>query len=330
MRIQFPYEKVAKNDRVLIYGAGELGQSLFWSIFSGRYCKLAGIVDRQFPDTVSPPLFPVNKISDCIFDKLIIASINKDAVTQIYNILREKGVSDDKIIMNYGFDDFDAQTIPLAGDFPKYYELCKSVIDICNQSKSEFAGDFVYQSFPKIGIKGKRDSAERLVKYRLDDYLDETSSVIDIGCNCGFLDLQIAPFVKKIVGFDVDPEMIRMGDFVSKQLGIDNANFYCDNIFSREIKEKFDAVCLFAVHGPILNNGFISANNFVDKIMNLINSRGYLFFESHAYFPDSADQLYDSLTERFQRSGMKLISYRYHYGICSGNMNRDFSVFRMR
>ena len=150
MGIRFPYERVSKNDRVLIYGAGELGQKLFWQIYSGYFCKLVGIVDKQFPEDVQAPLFSPDKIFNEMFDKVIIASINLKFIKEISDMLYERGISQDKIIADYPFDDFDFAAISLAKNFPKHYELCKNVMDICHQSQSEFAGHFIYQSFPKI------------------------------------------------------------------------------------------------------------------------------------------------------------------------------------
>ena len=160
----------------------------------------------------------------------------------------------------------------------------------------------------------------------MKDYLSESSTVLDVGCNCGFLDLQIASFVKRIVGVDIDPHMIQMGKYVSDYLGIENTSLLCQNIFLCELKEQFDAVCLFAVHTPILRYGDISKEEFSSKIIRLIKQHGYLFFESHAYFSDSSDEDYVALDEIFRKNGLRLISYRYHYGSQAGNMNRDISI----
>ena len=328
MSVRFPYEKVSKGDRVLIYGAGELGQKLFWQIHSNRFCKLVGIVDSRFTDNVQPPLFSVDQIFDNMFDKVVIASLNPKFIKEICCVLQKKGVNEEKIIMEYPFDDFAFTSTSSAEKFQKHYKFCKGIMDICTMSDSEFAGHFVYQSFSKIGVDGKRDSTERLDAYQIKNYLNKSFTVLDVGCNCGFFDLQIAPFVKSVLGVDVDPKMVKMGEFVADYLKIKNVSFACQNIFMQELEEQYDVVCLFAVHAPVLECGNLSRKDFAEKIMKLLRRDGYLFFESHPYFSDSDDDDYRELDKIFRKDGLKLVFYRYHYGIHSGNMNRDISIYQ--
>lgn len=328
MMIRFPYEKINPNERVVIYGAGGLGQNLFWQIRSGYYCTLAGIVDRQFGDDAKPPFYPVKKLKSLSYDRIVIASISPKVCEQIMLDLKELGINLDRVIVGYSFDDIAFPALNTAREFAKKYDFYKGLIDICNSSKSEFAGDFIYQSYPPLGIEGKRDTTERLLAYQMDKYLTPKDTVIDIGCNCGFLDISIAPFVKSIKGVDVDAGLIGMADYVREGAGIKNASFMCRDVFKDPLNEKFDAVCIFAVHMPVLMYSDINEETFISKVLDLLNENGFLFFESHAYLQGEEDVLYRKLNSILQDNGMSLVAYRKHYGKTAANCNRDISVYR--
>lgn len=328
MMIRFPYEKINLHERIIIYGAGGLGQNLFWQIRSGHYCTIVGIVDRQFGDDVKPPFYPVKKINSLSYDKIIIASASATICSEIKKDLEKLGIPIDKIIADYPFDDIGFPALPTAIEFVQQYDFFKGLIDICNSSKSEFAGNFVYQSYPALGIEGKRDTTERMQAYQMENYLTKEDTLLDIGCNCGFFDISVAPLVKNIKGVDVDDGLIGMAEYVRKKLGIHNASFHCRDVFQNPLNEKFDAVCIFAVHLPILMHSDMSEADFIFKVLDLLKDNGTLFFESHSYLPKQDDTLYRKLDTILRDSGMSLIAYKRHYGKTAGNCNRDISIYR--
>ena len=57
----FPFEKVRKGARVLIYGAGEMGQAYVRQLLITGYCKVIGMLDRnysQYKNTLVPVYAP--------------------------------------------------------------------------------------------------------------------------------------------------------------------------------------------------------------------------------------------------------------------------------
>ena len=44
----FPYEKIPKNSKVILYGAGTMGKSYWKCLQSGEYADLAAWVDRDY------------------------------------------------------------------------------------------------------------------------------------------------------------------------------------------------------------------------------------------------------------------------------------------
>ena len=57
--------------------------------------------------------------------------------------------------------------------------------------------DKLYQSYDELNVEGQRNTERRIIEYELKKHLQETDSVLDIGCNCGFIDLQISYFIKQ-------------------------------------------------------------------------------------------------------------------------------------
>lgn len=98
----FPFHLVEQGSRVLIYGAGKVGQDYYRQIVTSNRYKLVDWVDLAWKERKDSGL-PVNK-PDCIlceeYDYLIIANANKDISSQIKSNLVEWGVSEEKIISN--------------------------------------------------------------------------------------------------------------------------------------------------------------------------------------------------------------------------------------
>lgn len=53
-----------------------------------------------------------------------------------------------------------------------------------------------------------RNNGERIARYRVEDYLTKDSICLDIGCNCGFFDLELSRLVKSVVGIDVEKSIL--------------------------------------------------------------------------------------------------------------------------
>lgn len=76
----FPFDKVMKNSRVLIYGAGKVGKDYVRQIEQSRFCKLVAVLDRRFDNKT---VFAPEKISEFEFDVIIIATVKKEFAGEI-------------------------------------------------------------------------------------------------------------------------------------------------------------------------------------------------------------------------------------------------------
>lgn len=54
----FPYEKIPYGSKILIYGAGDVGQEYLRQMLLTQYCEVIGFVDRAH-DKIPPMVVPV-------------------------------------------------------------------------------------------------------------------------------------------------------------------------------------------------------------------------------------------------------------------------------
>lgn len=96
----FPYEKLLKGSRIIIYGAGDLGRDYYQQMVITAYCEVVAFIDKnanKYGQTVVPVYTP-EKISSLKFDYVVVALRMKSAYSEIKGILLSNGVSEDKII----------------------------------------------------------------------------------------------------------------------------------------------------------------------------------------------------------------------------------------
>ena len=70
-------------------------------------------------------------------------------------------------------------------------------------------------------------------------HLNGNEKVLEFGCGTGLVGINIAPFVKELIGIDTSAKMVEKFNEKAKQLNL-NAKAYQKDIF--EINETFDAV----------------------------------------------------------------------------------------
>jgi len=236
--------------------------------------------------------------------------------------LMDQGIAEEVIIWSRAHYHMGCDRFPMNKEL--YLRNFDFYMDITNrylEANSIYGWGKFYESYTELGLRGCRDTEERLSLYHIRDFLKKDSTVLDIGCNCGFLDLQAAPYVKNITGVDICPEFIEIANKVKKFVGIRNVHFRCADFWNDLKEETYHAVFSFAVHTNLMVSG-ASMQGYVDRIFKMILPDGYLFFESHNLRND-ADR-YEKLCHMFVEKGMK-ISMRQNY---FSDVDRDITVFQ--
>ena len=117
-----------------------------------------------------------------------------------------------------------------------------------------------YASYPHendpIFIKDHGDGPADEVDRLLDRLANPESQVLDLGCGVGFTLCSLAPRVRAIWGFDMEPELLEAARLRAVQSKIDNATFVQGNValandIAKLPDDTFDVV--LSRRGPDLN-----------------------------------------------------------------------------
>lgn len=95
----FPYEKIPGNSKIILYAAGEVGQSYFRQLSVNHYCEIVLWADSRYSEmnNVSSP----QMIGEVDFDYIVIAVLDKRMAEQIAEkLLIEFEISAEKIVVH--------------------------------------------------------------------------------------------------------------------------------------------------------------------------------------------------------------------------------------
>lgn len=88
---KFPYDKVKKDSRIVLYGAGKVGVSYYEQIQESKFCDIILWVDKNYMNLcfLNKDVKNVEKIKKNDFDKILIAMENTDIAEKIKNELEK-------------------------------------------------------------------------------------------------------------------------------------------------------------------------------------------------------------------------------------------------
>lgn len=93
----FPFNKVNKGDRIVLFGTGEVGKAFIKQITHTGYCDIVGIIDndeKTWDATVQSP----DNIKYMQYDFVVVAVANEDVAGKIKRQLSDLGIKDNKVI----------------------------------------------------------------------------------------------------------------------------------------------------------------------------------------------------------------------------------------
>lgn len=147
-------------------------------------------------------------------------------------------------------------------------------------SSHDYGEGYFYQSFDAVGISGLRDTRARVEEMNMRDFT-AGKSVIDIGCNSGFVSLAIADVAKQVMGFDIHPGLIDIGVLVKKYLKLDNVDLAVSSFEDFVVQEPVDVVLSLANHSTFDGNTKQSVKEYFSKCRFSLKPGGCMLFESH-------------------------------------------------
>ena len=99
-RFLFPFERVPRGARIVIYGAGVLGQEYLHQMMMTHYCEVVAMADRNHAayQNISVPVIAPTEIHAQAFDNVVIALRTRTHLKEFLDVLQKQGISEDVII----------------------------------------------------------------------------------------------------------------------------------------------------------------------------------------------------------------------------------------
>lgn len=96
----FPFENVPKGARILLYGAGRVGQAYLQQAEMTGYCDVIGFVDRNYRklQDFRLPVYAPEQIAALSFDYIVVAMVNPEFLPEVDVCLARIGVPKEKIL----------------------------------------------------------------------------------------------------------------------------------------------------------------------------------------------------------------------------------------
>lgn len=96
--IMFPYQEVEQNSKVVLYGAGIIGQGYMEQNKTHKFCDIVLWVDKNYASIGDARITSPNDIVCCQYDYIVIAIDKDTVVVEIKNWLESIGVPKRKIV----------------------------------------------------------------------------------------------------------------------------------------------------------------------------------------------------------------------------------------
>jgi len=101
----FPYEIIEKGSNIILYGAGDIGQSFYKQLENTKYCNVVLWVDRDFNryENFNLPVASLDRIGNMEYDYIVIAICDEPIAQQVKDNLIHIGLEESKIIWKKPF-----------------------------------------------------------------------------------------------------------------------------------------------------------------------------------------------------------------------------------
>ena len=145
---------------------------------------------------------------------------------------------------------------------------------------ADYGAGYLYQSYPRLGLRGFRKTDFRMAQMDLQNELSG-KSVLEIGCNSGFLSLELVQGASRYVAFDNNPYLIEIARITQEEIGCNGVEFRVDTFEAFPLGQTFDVVLSFANHSTWDGNMTLVLEAYFAKVQRLLVPQGMLLFESH-------------------------------------------------
>lgn len=94
----FPFKKVERNKKLVLYGAGRVGQTFYQQLKRSCYCEIAGWVDKNHSIYPNRGIQSMEKLKDLRYDYIVIAIESQVTSQNVKESLKSMGIDEKKMI----------------------------------------------------------------------------------------------------------------------------------------------------------------------------------------------------------------------------------------
>ena len=95
----FPYQRIPYGSKIIIYGAGDLGNAYLVQLQQNGYCDIIAVADQKYKNSTNPIEIVPDAIIGLQFDYIVVSVVNKMVADSIRNYLMNLGVEESKIVV---------------------------------------------------------------------------------------------------------------------------------------------------------------------------------------------------------------------------------------
>lgn len=144
-----------------------------------------------------------------------------------------------------------------------------------------------YQRYDRIGLEGLRWTPEkRISEAGIDKLVRPGCTVLDIGCNTGFIGIELA-YAHKVARTDgIEPNawLCRIGEKVADFLGVRSRVRFFDQMFQDfEGGRDYDLILSLAAFHTQDGREREGARDYFDRCLDLLKPGGLILYESVSY-----------------------------------------------
>lgn len=273
----FPFDKIEKGSKVIIYGAGEIGTNFKYQIDATQYCKIVCFIDKNAKYIVNIDTIKcdtLNNLNNYEFDYLIVASIDyKDEIYKdVLKVAGEGGgrfLNKDKIILLDKKDNMKIIYNPYKSNTPNvnwksYYHLAETCAD--NQ--------FNKYILPLL---------EKYVNLNTKD-----SVVLDFACGYGRIANIVRNLCKKIICCDISEEAIEYCK--NRFYRLDNISYIINDMNKIELRDN-SCDLIYSWDAMV---------HFSYKLLDIYTDEFYRILKPHSYAIIHHSNLFDTKYVQFK------------------------------
>lgn len=246
----FPFDKVEKNSKIIIYGMGQVGQRFIKQVNSLSYCNIVCCIDKRFKDgsyILKEKVFATaESINKFEFDYIVIATIKDRYKTEIESLLIEKFNIPKGKIITLDAEYYVEEYITPAVDWTNYYIEAEN--DAVNQYKEHIE--------------------PLLTKYKL---FNDKISAMDFACGRGRIANILKDKYKELLLCDVSTEAL---DFCKKRFE-DSSKIQYIQSESEQLKIQEKSLDLIYSWDAMVHFNYKMLDTYISEFSRLLKKDGY-------------------------------------------------------